>query len=63
MEIRHIPPRIHVFLSLWLLLEKKLLTRDNVARIESIEDLTFLFCYETKYIFYFYEDTNVDLSC
>ena len=51
MEIRHIPPRIHVFLSLWLLLENKLLTRDNVARIESIEDLTFLFCYETKSVY------------
>ena len=41
-----IPPRIHVFL--WLLANNKLLTRDNLAKRRTVDDLSCLFCSEQE---------------
>jgi hypothetical protein len=37
-----VPPRLHIFL--WLLVNNKILTRDNLAKRKKIEDLSCLFC-------------------
>lgn len=42
----NVPPRLHVFL--WLLINNKLLTRDNLNKRQSLEDLTCLFCGEPE---------------
>ena len=40
------PPCIHVFL--WLLANNKILTRDNLAKRRTVDDLTCLFCSEDE---------------
>ena len=42
----HIPPRIHVFL--WLLSNNKTLTRTNLAKRRTLEDISCLFCAEDE---------------
>lgn len=42
----HIPPRIHVFL--WLLSNNKTLTRTNLAKRITLEDISCLFCAEDE---------------
>jgi hypothetical protein len=41
-----IPPRVHFFL--WLLFENKILTRDNLAKKQNVNDKTCLFCEELE---------------
>ena len=41
-----IPPKIHFFL--WLVSHNKILTRDNLAKRQRVDDLSCLFCYETE---------------
>jgi hypothetical protein len=41
-----IPPKIHFFL--WLLFHNKLLTRDNLVKRQSVDDLTCVFCNELE---------------
>jgi hypothetical protein len=42
----HVPSRIHIFL--WLVANNKNLTRDNLARRRSLDDLACLFCTESE---------------
>ena len=37
-------PKIHLFL--WLVAHNKILTRDNLAKRQSVDDLTYVFCSE-----------------
>jgi hypothetical protein len=41
-----VPPKIHFFL--WLLAHNKLLTRDNLVKRQSVDDLTCVFCNEDE---------------
>ena len=41
-----IPPRVHIFL--WLLSNNKLLSRDNLSKRRTIDDLTCQFCCEVE---------------
>jgi hypothetical protein len=41
-----VPPKIHFFL--WLLVHRKNLTRDNLVKRQSVDDLTCLFCNELE---------------
>jgi hypothetical protein len=50
----HVPPRIHVFLS--LLANNKTLTRDNLAKRRNVDDKSCLFCSENETVMHlFYE--------
>jgi hypothetical protein len=40
------PPRIHVFL--WLFAKNKILTRDNLSKRKTVDDLTCIFCSESE---------------
>jgi hypothetical protein len=42
----HVPPRVHFFL--WLLFKNKVLTRDNLAIRQQVDDKTFPFCEELE---------------
>jgi hypothetical protein len=42
----HVPPRVQFFL--WLLGKNKVLTRDNLAKRQKVEDSTCLFCKENE---------------
>jgi hypothetical protein len=37
-----IPPKIHFFL--WLVVHNKILTRNNLVKRQSVDDLTYVFC-------------------
>jgi hypothetical protein len=41
-----VPSRLHVFL--WLLVNNKVLTRDNLAKRKMVDDKTCLFCNEDE---------------
>jgi len=41
-----VPPRVHIFL--WLLASNKILTRDNLAKRNRVDDLNCLFCPEPE---------------
>jgi hypothetical protein len=41
-----LPPKIHFFL--WLVVHKKNLTRDNLVKWQSVDDLTCVFCNELE---------------
>jgi hypothetical protein len=41
-----IPPKIHFFL--WLVVHNKILTRDNLVKRQSVDDLTCVFCNEPE---------------
>jgi hypothetical protein len=50
----HVPPRIHVFLS--LLANNKTLTRDNLAKRRNVDDKSCMFCSENETVMHlFYE--------
>ena len=52
-----IPPKIHFFL--WLVTHNKLLTRDNLAKRQNLNDLTCLFCTEEESINHLFFDCVV----
>ena len=41
-----VPPKVHIFL--WLISHNKILTRDNLVKRQSIDDLTCVFCSESE---------------
>jgi hypothetical protein len=41
-----VPPRIHIFL--WLVANNKILTRDNLSKRKSLDDMSCLFCSESE---------------
>jgi hypothetical protein len=41
-----VPPKIHLFI--WLLFHNRVLTRDNLAKRQSLDDLTYVFCNEIE---------------
>jgi hypothetical protein len=44
----HVPPRIHAFL--WLLVNNKILTMDNLAKRKDVDDKSCLFCSKNKIV-------------
>ena len=52
-----VPPRIHIFL--WLLSNNKTLTRSNLARRRSLEDVSCLFCSEIETVHHLFFDCCV----
>jgi hypothetical protein len=52
-----VPPRIHVFL--WLVANNKVLTRDNLAKRKSLDDLLCLFCCENEIASHLFFDCYV----
>ena len=53
----YVPPRVHIFL--WLLSNNKTLTRDNLAKRRSLEDLSCPFCSDTETITHLFFDCCV----
>ena len=49
-----VPPKIHFFL--WLVTHNKLLTRDNLAKRQHLDDLTCLFCNKNETVEHLFFD-------
>lgn len=56
-----VPPRVHMFL--WLLINNKVLTRDNLAKRRKIEDESCLFCSEKETCQHLFFDCVVAKQC
>jgi hypothetical protein len=56
-----IPPRVHFFL--WLLINNKTLTRDNMAKTRKVEDDTCLFCSDKESCSHLFFDCVVARQC
>jgi len=56
-----VPPRVHFFL--WLVINNRALTRDNLAKRRKVEDENCLFCLERETIRHIFFDCVVAKSC
>jgi hypothetical protein len=52
-----VPPRLHIFL--WLMANKKVLIRDNLAKRKHLDDKTCLFCEEAESVTHIFFDCIV----
>ena len=56
-----VPPRVHMFL--WLLINNRTLTRDNLTKRRKVEDATCLFCVENESCHHLFFDCAVARRC
>ena len=56
-----IPPRVHFFL--WLVINNRALTRDNLTKRRKVEDENCLFCLEKESIHHLFFDCVVAKQC
>ena len=58
---QQVPPRVHFFL--WLVINNRALTRDNLAKRRKVEDENCLFCLEKETIQHVFFDCVVARQC